>query len=42
MIGSIGRHIIAVGGSALRREVERKITLTEEGGYSKYGSCRIG
>ncbi|MDW8061984.1 MAG: uroporphyrinogen decarboxylase family protein [Nitrososphaerota archaeon] len=33
MIGNIDKRVIAVGGSALRREVERKITLTEEGGY---------
>ncbi|MEM4461914.1 MAG: uroporphyrinogen decarboxylase family protein [Candidatus Bathyarchaeia archaeon] len=33
MIGNIDKRVLATGGSALRREVERKIKLTEEGGY---------
>lgn len=33
MIGNVDKRTLAAGGSALRKEVERKIALTESGGY---------
>jgi uroporphyrinogen decarboxylase len=33
LIGNVDKRAIAAGGAALRREVERKIKLVEEGGY---------
>lgn len=33
MIGNIDKRVLIAGGSALRKEVDRKIKLTEEGGY---------